>query len=202
MIGKGASGLEMPKHKQKSTETEMNQASAAPEQVSAEINAEQPVAELVEQINALKQEIDTERSKATEYLDGWQRARAEFANYKKRIEREQSQIYQSTSASIIKRYLDVVDDLERALKNRPQQGDGSLWADGVELIYRKLLSILEAEGITVMKSEGQAFDPNLHEAVTSEENDKYKSGQIIEVLKQGYMFGDKVLRPALVRVAR
>jgi len=95
-----------------------------------------------------------------------------------------------------------VDDLGRALKNRPQQGDGSLWADGVELIYRKLLSILEGEGITVMKSEGQAFDPNLHEAVTSEENDKYKSGQIIEVLKQGYMFGDKVLRPALVRVAR
>jgi len=87
MIGKGASGPEMPKHKQKSTETEMKQASAAPDQASAEISAEQPVAELLEQINLLKQELETERSKATEYLDGWQRSRAEFANYKKRIER-------------------------------------------------------------------------------------------------------------------
>ncbi len=94
-----------------------------------------------------------------------------------------------------------MDDLERALKNRPLEGEGSKWADGVELIYRKLISILESEGISLMKTSGQLFDPNMHEAVTSEDNDQYKSGQIIEVLKQGYMLGDKVFRPALVRVA-
>ena len=74
--------------------------------------------------------------------------------------------------------------------------------EGIELIYRKFISLLENEGIVVMKAQGNQFDPNLHEAISSEENDKYESGQIIEVIKQGYSMGDRVLRPALVRVAR
>ena len=156
----------------------------------------------LQELETLKQELEACHVKSEEYLDGWQRARAEFANYKKRVEREHAQIYQTTSGTIIKHYLEVLDDLERALKNRPQQGSGATWAEGIELVYRKLLSILESEGVAVMKAEGQQFDPNLHEAITSEDNDHYKSGQIIEVLKQGYTLGDRVLRPALVRVAR
>jgi molecular chaperone GrpE len=103
---------------------------------------------------------------------------------------------------VIKRYLDILDDLELALKERPLEGDGASWADGIELIYRKFTSVLEAEGVQAMDAQGHLFDPNLHEAVTNEDNPDYESGQIIEVIKQGYLIDDRVLRPAVVRVAR
>ena len=170
-----------------------------------EENSEQAtmlVEELRTEIEALQAELAESRTKADEYLDGWQRSRAEFANYKKRIERDQLVVSQNAAGRIIKRYLEILDDLERALKNRPQEGEGAAWANGIELIYRKFKSILESEGITPMEAEGQQFDPNLHEAITSEESDEHESGQIIEVLQQGYMLGDRVLRPAMVRVAR
>ena len=154
------------------------------------------------EVDSLRQELENTRSKSEEYLDGWQRSRAEFANYKKRVEREQATIYQTTSSTIIKRYLDILDDLERALNNRPQDGDGKNWAAGIELIFRKFQSILENEGVVIMKAQGEQFDPNLHEAISSEENEDFQSGQIIEVVKQGYTQGERVLRPALVRVAR
>ncbi len=156
----------------------------------------------VEELEALQQELVECQAKAEEYLDGWQRSRAEFMNYKKRVEREQAQTYQLAAGNILRRYLDIMDDLERALKNRPQEGEGAAWADGIDLIARKLLSYMESEGVTQMEAEGKEFDPNLHEAVTSEESDEYESGQVIEVIKQGYMIGDRVLRPAMVRVAR
>ncbi len=140
--------------------------------------------------------------KANEYLDGWQRARAEFANYKKRVEREQAQTYQLASSTVLKKFLDVVDDLERALKNCPPEIGSTEWAQGIELIYRKILSIMESEGVTKLEAEGQQFDPNLHEAISHEQVEGYTEGQIIEVVKQGYRVGDRVLRPAAVRVAR
>jgi molecular chaperone GrpE len=155
-----------------------------------------------DQLQAMQQELDQSRAQATEYLEGWQRSRAEFANYKRRVEREQAQAYQAAAGRILKRQLEVIDDLERALKNRPQEGEGAAWAAGIELVYRKMLNILESEGVTRMEAEGQAFDPNLHEAITSEASDEHESGQIIEVLQQGYLIGDRVLRPAMVRVAQ
>ncbi len=157
---------------------------------------------LPEELDSLRHELNECRTKADEYLDGWQRARAEFLNYKKRVERDQSQVYQNASGSILRRFLEVLDDLDLALKNRPLEGEGEAWAAGIELIYRKLNSILEGEGVKEIDAEGQPFDPNLHEAVTSEESDEYESGQVIEVIKRGYLIGERVLRPALVRVAR
>ena len=154
------------------------------------------------ELGLLQGELTEARAKADEYLEGWQRSRAEFANFKKRIERDQEQVYQAAAGAIIKRYLGVLDDLERALKNRPRDGEGAAWAEGVELIYRKLLSILESEGVKPMQPEGEMFDPNLHEAILSEDSDHHESGQIIEVIQPGYLLGDKVLRPAMVRVAR
>jgi len=156
----------------------------------------------VEDVPALLQELEETRAKADEYLDGWQRARAEFTNYKKRVEREQAQIYQTVTGNIIKQYIEIADDLERALSNKPQGSDGAEWANGVELIYRKLLAILQNEGVEQMDAQGQVFDPNLHEAITSEESEAYKSGEIIEVLQPGFMIGNRVLRPATVRVAK
>lgn len=181
------------------------------QQVTPEVEADSTIVidetnETVEDISSkdvevLRNELVECLSKSNEYLDGWQRARAEFANYKKRIERDRAQVYKIAAGSIIKRYLDIIDDIELALKKRPQEVEGAAWADGIELIYRKLSGILEAEGVECMDVEGQLFDPNLHEAISSEEIEDYESGQIIEVIKQGYMLEDRVLRPALVRVA-
>jgi molecular chaperone GrpE len=158
----------------------------------------------LEIVEALQKELDETRRKAEEYLDGWQRSRAEFTNYKKRVERDQSQTYQQAAGSVILRFICVLDDMERALKHPPQRGDGAAWAHGIELIRRKFVNILENEGIKPIDALGKKFDPNFHEAVTTEvvEGEAFVSGQIIEVLQQGYMLNDRVLRPAMVRVAQ
>ncbi len=166
-------------------------------------NLDQPSVDTdFEDMEEITLELEQTRAKAEEYLDGWQRARADFANYKKRIEREQTDLYQTISGTVVKQYLDVVDDLDLALKNRPQGGEGAEWANGIELVFRKLLTILENQGITPMNAQGEMFDPTLHEAISSEENEEFECDEIIEVVKRGYMMGERVLRPALVRVAR
>ena len=171
--------------------------SASPTNLEPEVTQE-----TLPDIESLMQALKDCQATAEEYLDGWQRSRADFANYKKRIDREQSQVYQNAASNILKRYLDIVDDLERALKNRPQEGEGEIWATGIELIYRKFLNILESEGVTQQQAQGADFNPKLHEAISSEPHEGFESGQIIEVIKNGYMQGERVLRPALVRVAR
>ncbi len=152
-------------------------------------------------VEVLQAELDEMTTKAEEYLDGWQRARAEFANYKKRVLRENTDIRQMARGQVIKLYLDIADDLERALQEKPESGEGETWADGIEIIFQKLRSRLDAEGIKPMNPLGEEFDPNIHEALMKEESEEYESGQIIEVMQEGYWIGDKVLRPALVRVA-
>jgi len=192
-----------PKHKHKDSQT-ANQSDIQPEgdlQTADQAAVEEIEAETNQLLEALQQELAECRSKSDEYLDGWQRARAEFTNYRKRVERDQALMQQTLTGSIVKRYLEIVDDLDRALKNRPQEGEGASWADGIELIYRKLINILESNGVTIMPA-GVMFDPNLHEAITSEDSDQHQSGEIIEIVQQGYLMSDRVLRPALVRVAR
>ena len=155
----------------------------------------------VDQLEELRISLEDLEARTEEYLDGWQRSRAEFANYKKRILREQTEIHQAARGEVIKLYLDIADDLERALEGKPNDGDGETWAAGIEIIYQKLIKRLESEGIKSMEARGQEFDPNIHEAIMKEESDDHESGQIIEVLQEGYWIGDKVLRPAQVRVA-
>ena len=154
-----------------------------------------------EEIVAMQELLETSQREAAENLDGWQRAKAEFINYKKRMEREQIRLYEDASARVTRQILDALDDLDRALANRPQDGEGAEWAAGIELIQRKLHTVLANEGVTPMETDGQMFDPNLHEAIAQEESPDHESGQIIEVLKKGYLIGERVLRPATVRVA-
>ena len=156
---------------------------------------------LEDQVEFLHSALDEVTAKAEEYLDGWQRSRAEFANYKKRILKENTEIRQVARGEVIKLYLDILDDLERALLERPDKGDGKTWMDGIEIIVQKLKSRLEAEGVKPMNPLGEDFDPNLHEALMKEESEDYESGKVIDVMQEGYWIGDKVLRPALVRVA-
>jgi molecular chaperone GrpE len=160
------------------------------------------VALTMEEYDAMQRDLEQARTKAAENLDGWQRERADFLNYKKRIDRDNAQVYQNALVSILKKYLVILDDLDRALKNPPTQGEGGLWAKGVELIEHKLLNAIEAEGVKRMEAGDGTFDPNRHEAISYEDNPDHQSGQIIEVVQPGYLIGDRVLRPALVRVAR
>lgn len=165
--------------------------------------AQEPMVGLtMAEFTALQEKAEEGEKKSREYFEGWQRERADFLNYRKRIERENAQLQQNTSAQILKKYLVIADDLDRALKTRPTQGDGAAWSEGVELVYRKLTTILDAEGLKPIARDGEMFDPMLHEAISHEDSPDHQSGQIIEVVQQGYSVGEKVLRPALVRVAR
>ena len=148
-------------------------------------------------------EIARLQGQAAEYLDGWQRARAEFANYKKRIEREQEESRARVVADLLQDFTAILDDLERALKDRPADGESAAWASGIDMIYRKLTAVLDAEGVKpILPAAGEVFDPNVHEAVSHESSDAHSEGQIIDVIHQGYRIGERVIRPALVRVAK
>ena len=152
-----------------------------------------------DEVEALTRRLEEAEAKAAENLDGWQRARAEFLNYKKRVERDRESDYTSMKGDILIKVLPVLDDLLRALENRPENDS---WADGMELIARKFQSILEAEGVKRIEAVGQPFDPNYHEAISHEPNSEVESGHVIDVVQQGYMLGERVLRPAKVRVAQ
>jgi len=157
-----------------------------------------------EELAQMRTELEEAKKKECEYLSGWQRERAEFFNYKKRSEREQAQSGQNAFVNAIRRYLDITDDLDRALKskNRPAEGEGATWAEGIDIIHRKMLAAFEADGIKMIDTNGKVFDPNMHEAISHEDSPQHESGQIIEVVQPGYVLGERVIRPARVRVAR
>jgi molecular chaperone GrpE len=154
-----------------------------------------------EEMDALKAQLADAEQKAQENLDGWQRAIAEFSNYRKRIERDRVQNQLEASSSIIKKVLPILDDLDRSLANRPEKGEGAEWAKGIELVQRKMMTLLENENVVEIQAENAMFDPNFHEAIAMEPSEAHESGQIIEVLQKGYLIGERVLRPTLVRVA-
>lgn len=144
------------------------------------------------------EELDSLRNQLFEAQNGWQRERADFTNYRRRAESDRTQLWSQAAGETIKKFLPVLDDLERALANRPAD---DAWAGGVELVARKFQSVLESEGVKRMEALGQPFDPALHEAIGQEETDQYESGTVCEVLQHGYLQGERVLRPALVKVA-
>ncbi len=176
------------------------QSTAAEELIESEEGQPQRVEVSAGEFEELKKELEQARQQAAENFEGWQRERADFSNFKKRVERDYAQTSESITAEIIKEYLVIVDDLERALKARPVNGDGAGWAEGIELIYRKLQKILESKGVTPIAMD--QFDPTFHEAISHEDCPGCESGEIIEVVQQGYQLGERVIRPALVRVAR
>ena len=182
-------------------EPENQESLETPAEIPAEPSLEAEAGQTVslEEFEALKKQLEENQAQAAEYKDGWQRAVADFQNYRKRVERENSGVYQNALAEIIKSYLPILDDLERALQSRPAD---LAWVEGIELIYRKLQAILEAEGVKRIEAEGQVFDPNVHEAISQEPAEGQESGRVIAVVQNGYMLGERVIRPAIVRVAQ
>lgn len=169
--------------------------SKQPHEIPVEATAEQPQVDVAE----LMERLEEAEAQVAEHREGWQRAQAEFVNYKNRIQRDAEMQRANMKGDIVQKILPVLDDLDLALQNRPVD---DAWAGGIELIARKFLSILESEGVKRIEAEGQLFDPNFHEAISHEPNDNVPSEHVIAVVRNGYTLGERVIRPALVRVAQ
>jgi molecular chaperone GrpE len=154
-----------------------------------------------EELASLRQELEDVQARQAEYLDGWQRARAELANARKRFQREQEQAYDNARADILVRLLPILDDFQRALENVPEEASNDPWLEGIRLIERNFQRVLEQEGVSAIPDAGQEFDPFLHQAVTHEPSDSVPAGHIIAALRTGYRMGEQVLRPSMVRVS-
>ena len=145
------------------------------------------------EVERLRQEVRREH-------DMYLRALADFDNYRKRVERERASSARSGKREIILRLLEVIDSFDRALQHI--DAEPSSMSEGLQAIHRKLLGLLEAEGVTPVESLGETFDPQFHEAIGSVQTREYASGAVAEELQRGYRWGDEVLRPARVRVAQ
>jgi molecular chaperone GrpE len=152
-------------------------------------------------VQALQAELDKAQAQAAEYLDGWQRSRAEFANYKKRVEAEREELRRTSNEALLLRLLPVVDDFERAFQKIPPEWADSPWVNGISMILRKLNALLESQGVVPIQVAGQPFDPQKHEAVLLEETAEHPDGTVIAEIQRGYRLGERVLRPAQVKVA-
>jgi molecular chaperone GrpE len=181
---------EQPDHGQGATEGQDGAASMA--------EASAPEQNPVSEVETLQVKLAQAESKAAENLDGWQRAAADFQNFKKRVERDRAADHTAMKADLIRQVLPILDDLERALQSRPPE---DAWFNGIELIQRKMQGILESQGVRRIEAEGTIFDPNFHEAISQEPVDGAESGRVVAVVLNGYMLGDQVIRPAQVKVA-
>ena len=136
-----------------------------------------------------------------DYRDRWLRKSAEFDNYRKRIERERREHADQAVTSLLLEILRVVDDFDRALTVDAGETGGA-YRKGVELIHAKLNDLLKKHGVRPIEAVGTDFDPTLHQAVVHEESAGRRDGEVIEELQKGYMIGDRLLRPAMVKVAK
>ena len=142
--------------------------------------------ELLAQLQEAEAALARTREQAEENLRNWQRAAADFSNYKRRTEEDRRAADQFANAILLTRLLAVLDDFDRALDNVPEDAHES-WVEGVQLVERKLRGLLEAEGVTPIEAIGQPFDPNLHEAVVHQDTTEAPDNTVIGEVQRGYL---------------
>ena len=150
-------------------------------------------------IEGLRARLEEEKQKAGQNYASWQRSAADYANFKRRMEQERSEVARLASASLVFNLLPLMDDIERALKNVDVKLAGLTWIDGIWLIYRKFEAVLQNAGVTEIEAEAQDFDPNVHESISEAEGE---AGKIVAVVQKGYKLGERVIRPAMVVVGK
>ena len=150
----------------------------------------------------LRRALDEANRQGEEYLDLLRRARADFANYKRRTDVERAEQAQNARAEVLLRFLPVLDDFQRAVQAPPSDSSVRDWVQGVLLIERKLRAIVEAEGLQRIEAEGAEFNPWEHEAVSYQASPELEDGKILFVFREGYRLGERVIRPAQVVVAK
>jgi molecular chaperone GrpE len=173
---------------------EMEQETEATEQSEAATETAAPEADLAQQLAVAQAET-------VDFRDRWLRTQAEFANARKRMDKERTELYTMATTEIVKKLLPIIDDFDRAMGVVPDEISGNNWFDGMELVQRKLAGVLEAVNVTTIDAVGQPFDPNYHEAISQDDSDEFESGHVCRELQKGYKIGDRVLRPSLVSVA-
>ena len=149
----------------------------------------------------LAQMLVASQEEAAKNLEGWQRALADLANARKRFEKQSQMAYENATVEVVNKLLPAIDDFDRAMDNVPADVAETSWFDGMKGILRKLNSILENINAERIPAVGEPFDPNVHDALSTEDSDEYESGVVIRELVAGYRIGDRVIRPALVVVA-
>ena len=155
-----------------------------------------------DQVVDMAQVLEELQKSNDQNLDMAQRAQAELANYRKRVDDERLTQQQYANSRLIIRLLPIVDELEMALEHSEDTEINASWLDGIKLIHRKVIQMLEAEGLHKIDAIGQAFDPLQHEAVSTEDSNEVATGYIVGVLRNGYKLHDRIIQPAQVVVAR
>ncbi|MDY3954243.1 MAG: nucleotide exchange factor GrpE [Anaerovoracaceae bacterium] len=162
----------------------------------AENGAEAEAESSEETAGAPKENKEEEEELQTRYL----RLAADFQNYRRRFEKEKSDIYARANEKIVTELLDVIDNFERALAAGSDCG-GNGFVEGMEMIFKQFKGVLEKSGLKEIQAEGEPFDPNFHHAVLMEADSEKESGTVTEVLQKGYLLNDRVIRPSMVKVA-
>jgi len=155
----------------------------------------------VESVGEYEKKLAEKEAIASDYLDKLQRTMAEYDNFRKRTIKEKAQMYENGAKEVVEKFLPVLDNFERALGSVSEEEKGGALAQGIEMIYKLLLNTLKDLGVEEIDALYKPFDPNLHHAVSHEENDNYGENEVIEVLQKGYMFKERVLRFSMVKVA-
>lgn len=150
---------------------------------------------------SLEEQLEAAKAEAAKNLDGWMRVQAEFANARKRMDKQRQETQQRATGDMAAKLLPVVDDFQRAMETVPETISSDIWFEGIQLVHRKLTAILESMNVKAIEAVGQPFDPNCHEAIMQEPSDDHESGTVTRELQKGYMLGDRVIRPSLVYVA-
>lgn len=186
-----------------SQEEEVVEAEAAAEAEDADVLLEEDGVEeeAVKEPPTVEEQLEAAKLEAEDYKDRWLRSQAEFANARKRMERQRTELYATATADVIKNLLPILDDYGRALENVPEAISEDSWLEGIQLVQRKLNGILETYNVTLIAAVGEPFDPNVHEAISQEPSDEHESGVVCRELQTGYKIGDRVIRPSLVIVA-
>jgi molecular chaperone GrpE len=146
-------------------------------------------------------ELEAMALQRDEFKAALQRERADFVNFKKRTEREKSEMKQSITGDTVKRFLPILDDFERALNSVPNDTEENGWVTGFTMIHKKFKDVLAQMGVEVVDPLGEPFDPEQHEAIGSEPSDEYESDTVTDVLQKGYMLDGRIIRVAMVKVA-
>ena len=141
---------------------------------------------------------ETETNEEDEALNAkYLRLMADFQNYKRRVEKEKSDIYAYANEKIVSELLNVIDNFERALQHECAD---ERYVEGMQMIFKQFAGVLEKAGLEEITAEGEDFDPNFHNAVMTEDNPEFGSGKVTEVLQKGYLLNKKVIRPSMVKV--
>jgi molecular chaperone GrpE len=155
-----------------------------------------------EDMTLMQNELEDARAQTQIAIDKMMRLAAEFDNYKKRSAKEYENIRKYAAENLLKELLPIVDNFERAIESANESKDFDSFIEGVKLILNQMINLLEKEGVTMIKSVGEIFDPNVHEAVMHVASDEYPENVVVQELQKGYILKDRVVRPAMVSVSK